>query len=108
MSRPAPNPPKEHAMPRIKLPDFEALRAERDAALRKVAQEIHAEFFADKPIEDMQVHISGARGCYCACPDGPCEHQFSGCREFDDGLGFEQVCQRGGTGAMSHSLRCGP
>ena len=108
MSRPAPNPPPSHATPRVQLPDFEALRAKRDAAMREVAPSIHAEFFADQPIGDMQVHISGVGRCYCACPDGPCEHQWGGVREFDGGLGFEQVCGKCGMGAMSHSLRCGP
>jgi hypothetical protein len=111
MARPTPNPPKEHATPRVKLPDFEALRAERDASQQKMIREIHAEFFADKPIEEMQVHVCGRGGCYCACPDGPCEHQFAGWREYETpegGLVGTTVCKLCGMDAISHDMRCGP
>ena len=30
-----------------------------------------------------------------------CEHEFSGWREFDDGRGGEQFCQKCGAGAMA-------
>lgn len=36
-----------------------------------------------------------------------CEHEFAGWREFNDGLGGEQVCTKCGVGAMSASLRDG-
>jgi hypothetical protein len=35
----------------------------------------------------------------------PCEHDFSGWREFDDGRGGEQFCQKCGLGAMQWSMR---
>jgi hypothetical protein len=35
----------------------------------------------------------------------PCEHDFKGWREFEDGRGGEQVCTKCGMGAMEHSLR---
>ena len=52
------------------------------------------------------VHYGGGtEACYCDCENhGPCEHEFSGWREFDDGNGGEQFCARCGMGAMQHSL----
>ena len=91
-------------------PDFPALRAARDEALRKVAAEMIERLGGD-PATAL-VHFSGADGCYCACPDGPCEHEFDGWRDIldDEGgvCGGEAVCRLCGMGAMSHSLRCGP
>ena len=36
------------------------------------------------------------------------EHDWGGWRNFEDGLGGEQFCQRCGMGAMSHGMRTGP
>lgn len=91
-------------------PDFAALRAERDAAIREIVRAAHIELGGD-PAEapTFHSHEYGA-ACYCACPDGPCEHEFQGSRNLldDQGniCGAEQVCARCGMGAMSHDLRC--
>lgn len=37
-------------------------------------------------------------------PEPPCEHEFGSWREFDDGRGGEQFCQKCGLGAMAHTL----
>ncbi|WP_457797588.1 hypothetical protein [Methylocystis sp. S23] len=87
-------------------PDFDKLRAERDAAINKLIDAVCADRGWER--ENIGVHVSGAGECYCACPDGPCEHSFKGWREAEDGCGGETVCQKCGMGAMSHSLRCGP
>ena len=91
-------------------PDFAALRAARDEARRKMVAAICAKHGLDPATTP--VHFSGGGGCYCACPDGPCEHEFEGSRDIlaDNGdvVGAESVCRLCGTGAMSHSLRCGP
>lgn len=34
----------------------------------------------------------------------PCDHDFQGWREFDDGNGGEQVCSKCGIGAMEWSM----
>ena len=39
--------------------------------------------------------------------DAPCEHDFKGWREFDDGCGGETVCTKCGMGAMAWTLRTG-
>ena len=89
------------------LPDFDALRAKRNAA-------------ADAMIREVRVHMGGdpnatfhsdfdPNACYCTCgsEDNVCEHNFKGWRELEGGRGGERVCERCGIGAMSHSLRCG-
>lgn len=38
----------------------------------------------------------------------PCEHDFQGWREFEDGRGGEQFCSKCGMGAMQWSLRMLP
>lgn len=86
-------------------PDFDRLRAERDASIERVAREMWIQLGGDPdkaPVFHCREHGSP---CFCACPDGPCEHHFQGSREFDDGLGFEQFCDRCGEGAMSHDMR---
>lgn len=85
-------------------PDFAKLRAERDAAIERMAKEMHVKLGGD-PNDLPKFHCRDYGGCYCACPDGPCEHQFEGWREFDDGCGGEMFCQLCGEGAMSHSMR---
>lgn len=86
-------------------PDFAKLRAERDAAIQSIAREMHIKLGGD-PAAPVLFHSRGHGGCYCACAShGPCEHQFSGWREFDDGCGGEQFCQLCGEGAKAHSMR---
>lgn len=83
--------------------DFAALRAKRDASIMDVVRRCTAELGGDPDKVTFHSHDFG--GCYCACPDGPCEHQFGGWREFEGG--GEQVCKLCGMGAMSHSLTTG-
>ena len=84
-------------------PDFDALRRARGERLEQIVDEFCEERGWDR--SKVLFHASGADGCYCACPDGPCEHEFDGWREFEDGRGGEQVCRKCGMGAMGHSLR---
>jgi len=83
-------------------PDFDALRAERNL---KISQ--HIEAFAKKAgCDPSQVHHSfDFDACFCACPKGPCEHDFQGWSSFINNGGGETVCKRCGMGAMSHSIR---
>ena len=47
----------------------------------------------------------GLGATFIQCGGADCEHEFSGWREFDDGLGGEQFCSKCGTGAMQWSMR---
>lgn len=86
-------------------PDFEALRAKRNDAIEAVTQAACDKQGWDRSKVYTSFHPDA---CYCACPDGPCEHDFQGWREFEDGCGGETVCARCGMGAMSHSMTVGP
>ena len=92
-------------------PDFDALKRERAAAIARDMEKIRsfaAEMFGCEPGEVIPAHVytpGQTEDCYCGCIDGgPCQHEFAGWREFEDGRGGEQFCQRCGLGAMSHSL----
>lgn len=60
------------------------------------------------PDAPLSAHVSyggGTEDCYCACAEGgPCQHEWTGWRDFEDGSGGEAVCGRCGMGAMQHSL----
>lgn len=89
-------------------PDFEALKAKRDAAIQQIAREMWETLGGDPNVPPTFHSRDYAAECYCACPDGPCQHEWGGWREHDDGLGGEQFCQRCGEGAMSHGIRTCP
>lgn len=93
-------------------PDFAKLRAERDSAVDRMVREAARKLWGDEAEKTINYHANyggGSSACYCACADGgPCEHEFAGWRNFDDGCGGETVCQRCGMGAMSHSMRTAP
>ena len=86
-------------------PDFEALRAARNARVKANVEKICAEQGWDVS-EVQRSHNDNA--CYCACPDGPCEHTFEGWHEFEDGSGGTTICSRCGASAMGHDMRVMP
>jgi hypothetical protein len=89
----------------MKEPDFDEMRRKRDEALNALFDAVCKEHGWDRSQVSAHVHPHPSE-CYCACPDGPCEHEFAGWRDFEDGCGGEQVCSKCGAGAMAHSLRC--
>jgi Zn-finger protein len=82
--------------------DFDALRAERNKRIAEHAECIAAEFGFEGPV--LTSHNPNA--CYCACPEGPCEHDWTG-KEWvsADGCASSVTCARCGTTAMSHDMR---
>ena len=91
-------------LPAVPAPDFDALRAQRNAALDEVAARLGAEGWNTGCLH----HSRDA--CYCACTDGgPCEHDWNGVPyESPDGLEYSATCSRCGVLAMSHDLRTLP
>lgn len=88
-------------------PDFEALRALRNAEVAKAMQKIADE--EGIPLASLSTtHNNNA--CYCACGHGgPCEHKWDGeWYESQDGCMQSVTCSRCGMTAMSHDLRTGP
>lgn len=89
--------------------EFEELKRKRDAGLEAVVQAA-----ADKmgwPRSGVTFHASGLHGCYCACPDGPCQHKWDGAevKLLDDNgwsCGSTSTCSKCGTEAIAHDIRC--
>ncbi len=90
--------------------EFEELKRKRDASIGTSIDRICAELGWDR--SKVHTHVSGAGGCYCACPDGPCQHIWNGPEytENSEGGGFMSsvTCSRCGTPAIYHDMRCGP
>lgn len=85
-------------------PDFEKLRAERNEKRREWEKEMAADGWQ---VSSHCAHTADS-ACYCACPEGPCEHKWDGEGwESEDGLASSATCSRCGTTCMSHSLRTG-
>lgn len=88
-------------------PDFEALKRQRAERVAADLKRIYAELGYDpNDVKHTQVYQPGTSDeCYCDCINGgPCQHEFGGWREFEDGSGGERFCARCGMGAMAHSL----
>lgn len=85
-------------------PDFDALRAQRnatvEASMRRLAEEEGIE------LKDISSNFD-PNACYCACAhDGPCKHQWDGePYESDDGCLWSATCSRCGLTSFSHSMR---
>lgn len=96
------------------MTDNQLTEADFDELKRQSREKMEA--FLDRLCEDQgwdrsEMKVSSCTHtaiCYCACPDGPCQHEFEGWRESEDGLVGEQVCSRCGMGAMGHAMRVGP
>ena len=88
-------------------PDFETLRARRNAEVRQHMQKLAEEIGVDP--DTMQSNFN-PNSCYCACASGgPCEHKWDGePYESDDGAVWSATCSRCGMTAMSHDLRNAP
>jgi hypothetical protein len=87
-------------------PDFDALRADRNARVQASMQKLADEHGI--PLQSLRSNFN-PNACYCACPDGPCEHKWDGdWWTSEDGCAQSATCSRCGTTAMSHSLRTGP
>ena len=96
--------------PRPTEAEFEELRRKRDESVRAAVRRM-AEKLGGDP-DKVTFHASHMSGCYCACPDGPCQHVWDGPEytEEPEGGGFMSsvTCSRCGTPAIYHDMRCGP
>jgi hypothetical protein len=64
-------------LPRPSDEEFERLKRVQMEELNKIVASVCADMGWD-PKETM-VHTSpGMNSCYCACPDGPCQHKWNG------------------------------
>lgn len=101
--------------PRPTDEEFAELARKRDEEVAKIIDKLCEEHGFKK--EGMHFHVSHQGQCYCACPDGPCQHIWDGpnkpigLEEGEDernAPGWSVTCSRCGVDAMSHDMRCGP
>ena len=85
--------------------EFDELKRKRDEEIERVLQETCERQGWDR--SKIHAHVSGAGACYCACPDGPCQHIWDGPDHVEDCL-VSTTCSRCGMLAMSHDMRCMP
>ena len=95
------------AKPRPTEAEFDELKRRRDEAIEKIVDETCAE--KGWPRSEVHVHASNTDGCYCDCPDGPCQHTWDGPEYVaEDGCMSSVTCSRCGTVAAYHDMRTGP
>lgn len=89
----------------MSAPDFEALRAQRNAAVYERFKR-----FADEegvPVDALRTTFD-PNACYCACSSGgPCEHKWDG-PVWVDTWTESATCSRCGCTAIGHDIRVGP
>lgn len=111
----APNPRMQAMSERPTEEQFAELVRKRDEAVAATVDALCAEHGLDR--SKILFHASHMHGCYCACPDGPCQHLWNGpdrpfgLEEGEDesqALGWSVTCSLCGADAMSHDMRCGP
>jgi len=84
-------------------PDFEALRAKRNAAAREMLREIAEQ--QGWNFKEIRCNHNDA-ACYCACPTGPCEHRWDGeIYTSDDQSCQSTTCSRCGITSFNHDMR---
>jgi hypothetical protein len=91
--------------PRPTDAEFDELKRKRDESLSAAVAAICEKNGWDPT--KVQFHASGTHGCYCACPDGPCQHIWDG-PEYAEECMSSATCSLCGEIAMSHDMRCGP
>ena len=95
--------------------EFAELARRRDEAVEAVVKAVCEKHDWDR--SNLFFHASHSHGCYCACPDGPCQHIWDGphvplgLEEGEDksqAHGFSVTCSRCGADAFSHDMRFAP
>lgn len=93
--------------PRPTEAEFDELKRKRDEGLRAVVEATCKKMGWDPA--KVGVHASHAGECYCACPDGPCQHVWDGPEWVsEDECGSSVTCSRCGEVAMFHDMRNAP
>lgn len=88
-------------------PDFAELRRKRDEAVKEIVKAAAISMGMDP--EKVTFHACGSHGCYCNCPEGPCEHQWDGeIFEDEDGCVMSTTCSKCGEICAYHDMRVAP
>ncbi len=95
--------------PRPTDEEFAELARKRDESIEAMIRDVCEEH--GWPRAEVHAHVSHTGKCYCACPDGPCQHVWDGPEyiENDEG-GFmsSRTCSRCGAVAAHHDMRWMP
>lgn len=86
-------------------PDFETLRAARNQRVLDLHQKLADEWGVDLTAANSTFD---PQACYCACPDGPCEHTWDGKMREGAYGSISVTCSRCGCTAIGHDLRVMP
>lgn len=86
--------------------EFDELKHKRDAAISETVASIAKEWGVEPSKMAFHSREHGA-DCYCACPDGPCQHVWDG-PEYREECMSSVTCSRCGAVALYHDMRCGP
>jgi hypothetical protein len=93
--------------PRPTDAEFEELKRKRDESVRRSVAKICEEEGWDPA--QTSFHASHHDGCYCDCPDGPCQHVWDGPDyTSDDQCMVSVTCSRCGAVCAYHDMRCAP
>jgi hypothetical protein len=100
----------EAGMKRPTDAEFETMRRKRDDGIAEIVHGLFAKERAGMEIApDVLATLFRERDfharCYCGCPDGPCQHDFTNWRANADGSGGDHVCVRCGLSLQRHALR---
>ena len=83
-------------------PDFEELRRKRNEDIKEIINS----FARSQGVDPSEVKSTfNFDVCYCACPEGICEHEFIREPEQKE---YDSKCKRCGLSEMSHDLRVAP
>lgn len=86
---------------------FEELKRKRDQAVAAMVDKVCEEQGWDR--SKVGFHASHMDGCYCACPDGPCQHVWDGPEYVSEDEGLVSVtCSLCSAVAAYHDMRCAP
>lgn len=91
--------------PRPTDSEFDELKRQRAEAMQNLVGKIARKWDVDP--SEIRLHDCGTGPCYCACPDGPCQHIWNGPEYREENMS-SVTCSRCGEPAIYHDMRCGP
>lgn len=88
--------------------EFDELKRKRDSNIRALVEKVAAKHGIEPGAVTFHAHGYGNE-CYCACPDGPCQHIWDGPEWIsEDRCAASVTCSRCGEVGMFHDMRCAP
>lgn len=88
--------------PRPTDAEFEELKRKRDEALEAVVDAVCKKQGWER--SKATFHAHGIHGCYCACPEGPCQHIWDGPTVEEENM-VDTTCSLCGASSFHHDIR---